>query len=327
MAYDNDFRSGPRDRDGRDRDSARSRNESDRHEHGGRGFFERAGDEVASWFGDEDAERRREQDDRSGRYDRPSEGRGDTGSRGGGWFGGYGADNRASSDREQQYRGGRTDSPSSGRQDGDRSQRGRDEYRPFAGDYGRTGGPERGWDQQPNRQRGFTSGSNAQNHSGDPHYHEWRQRQIDALDNDYDEYRREHQSKFENDFSGWRTQRQSKREILSDLRDGMEVVGSDEQRIGTVDKIKNDRVILRRNDPDAGGVHRSFSCSLIDRLDGDRLILSQSAEQARGQLQREDRGEAYNPQRELGRNEAPRNDASRDDGPHVLERSFSGTYR
>ena len=29
-----------------------------------RGFFERAGDEVASWFGDEDAARRREQDHR-----------------------------------------------------------------------------------------------------------------------------------------------------------------------------------------------------------------------------------------------------------------------
>jgi osmotically-inducible protein OsmY len=33
-----------------------------------RGFFERAGDEVRSWFGDEDAERRREQDMRQGHY-------------------------------------------------------------------------------------------------------------------------------------------------------------------------------------------------------------------------------------------------------------------
>src|SRR5262249_31569496 len=29
-----------------------------------RGFFERAGDEVRSWFGDEDAQRRRERDER-----------------------------------------------------------------------------------------------------------------------------------------------------------------------------------------------------------------------------------------------------------------------
>ncbi|HEX2803020.1 MAG TPA: DUF2171 domain-containing protein [Sphingomicrobium sp.] len=35
-----------------------------------RGFFERAGDEVASWFGDEEAERRRREDERRDRMDR-----------------------------------------------------------------------------------------------------------------------------------------------------------------------------------------------------------------------------------------------------------------
>jgi osmotically-inducible protein OsmY len=41
-----------------------------------RGFFERAGDEIASWFGDEDAERRREMDNRGrgpGNYTRSDE--------------------------------------------------------------------------------------------------------------------------------------------------------------------------------------------------------------------------------------------------------------
>ena len=37
---------------------------SDRGDRNDRGFFERAGDEIASWFGDEDAARRREQDHR-----------------------------------------------------------------------------------------------------------------------------------------------------------------------------------------------------------------------------------------------------------------------
>ena len=41
-----------------------------------RGFFERAGDELRSWFGDEEAERRREADSRH------DEGRGDVGGRG-----------------------------------------------------------------------------------------------------------------------------------------------------------------------------------------------------------------------------------------------------
>ncbi len=47
------------DRGWRDRDRREERDE--------RGFFERAGDEVASWFGDEDAERRRRMDQHRGR--------------------------------------------------------------------------------------------------------------------------------------------------------------------------------------------------------------------------------------------------------------------
>ena len=43
-----------------------------------RGFLDRAGDEVRSWFGNEDAERRRRQDERERRaWTRESEGRGD----------------------------------------------------------------------------------------------------------------------------------------------------------------------------------------------------------------------------------------------------------
>ena len=40
----------------------RDRDDDDRNE---RGFFERAGDEVASWFGDDEAERRRREDMRN----------------------------------------------------------------------------------------------------------------------------------------------------------------------------------------------------------------------------------------------------------------------
>src|SRR5436305_9277062 len=72
MAYDRyDTRDAPRDERSRwpnDRDFDRNRNRrgDDRGFYGRRderGFFERAGDEVASWFGDEDAERRRREDE------------------------------------------------------------------------------------------------------------------------------------------------------------------------------------------------------------------------------------------------------------------------
>src|SRR5205085_2263582 len=59
----------------RDWDRDRSRGHSDRDE---RGFFERAGDEISSWFGDDDGQRgrrdERSRDDRSGGADRQWEG-------------------------------------------------------------------------------------------------------------------------------------------------------------------------------------------------------------------------------------------------------------
>jgi len=139
-----------------------------------RGFFERAGDEIASWFGDEDAERRRFRDDpeRDRRFER----------------GAYGRDaDRDFGPRQRQS-----------------------EYRPLTGDYGRSeferGRPMGRGDFAGRYGYGsayqgdtFDRGSSQRfpNRSGfDPQYGEWRQRQIDSLDRDYDEYRRENQSRF-----------------------------------------------------------------------------------------------------------------------------------
>ena len=64
MAYDRyDARHGSRERWRSDEGYDRERGYSDRgRDRDDRGFFERAGDEIASWFGDEDAERRRRQE-------------------------------------------------------------------------------------------------------------------------------------------------------------------------------------------------------------------------------------------------------------------------
>ena len=106
----------------------------------------------------------------------------------------------------------------------------------------------------------------------DPHYHAWKQRHLDELDRDYDDYRREHQSKFESDFGSWREKRQAKRGLLGRIREHMEVVGDDEQHVGTVDRVAGDRIILAKSDPESGGVHHSLSCSDIGRVEGDRVI-------------------------------------------------------
>ena len=318
MAYDRyDTRRGWREPPRNPDDRYREREGFDRGGRDERGFFERAGEQIASWFGDEDDEERR---------DRPNErmgGRED-----------YGRD-RSGFDRDEGrgFRSSRDREPWGG---GDRSDRGeRGGYRPVTGDYGRSEGmmaggygarepdrnwgrerferPDNNWGRDDYRRTSLAGSSERSQH--DPHYHQWRQRQVEELDRDYDEYRREHQSKFEDDFGNWRSRRQTKRQMLGQIREHMEVVGSDDEHVGTVDRIAGDRIILTKSDGD-DAAHHSLSCTDVERIDGERVILEVSAKQARSRwldenrdralFEREDRGEA---------------------GPHMLDRSFSGTYR
>jgi hypothetical protein len=259
---DRDFDRGPRGWD-RDRDFDRDRED--------RGFFERMGDEVRSWFGDEEPPSRRE----------------------------LGRDRDFGRSRDRDFE--------------------RD-YRPMAGDYSRSGSRNFGdreveWDRDPYR-RTSLYGSRPRSGRDDPHYEEWRRRQVEDLDRDYDEFRRERQSRFEDDFGSWRDRRMSKRQLLGGMREHMEVVGNDDEHVGTVDRIAGDRIILTRSDPDSGGVHHSLSCADVDRVEGDRVILDCSAEKARERWRDENRSRALFEREDQGRA-----------GPHVLDRSFSGTYR
>src|ERR671921_456081 len=103
MAFDRyDTRDAPRDERSRrynERDSDRSwRGESGSYgRHDERGFFERAGDEISSWFGDEEAERRRREDRMHDEYDHGD--RSNFSSRDRDYDRGYGRD--ANRDREQ----------------------------------------------------------------------------------------------------------------------------------------------------------------------------------------------------------------------------------
>lgn len=319
-----------------DRDWGRDR--GDRNE---RGFFERAGDEVASWFGDEDAERRRYEDrirEQGGLRD---------------YNRGYGRDwdrDRSSSDRnwrgrDQSYRSDRDrnwyqtrglnerggfserDYNPSWRQElsseSDWRERG---YRPLVGDYGARG--ERGagdydrsqspWGQDEYRRtsRAGTSDWSDRSRHEDPHYETWRNRHMNELDRDYDDYRRENQSRFEDDFGSWRERRQQKRGLLGQIREHMEVVGSDGDHVGTIDKVAGDRIILAKSDPESGGAHHSLSCSDIDRVEGDRVVLDCAAAEAHLRWRDESRNRALFERDDQG-----------EMGPRTLNRSFEGTYR
>jgi len=282
----------PRDWDrGDDRDRDYSRGGEDR------GFLERMGDEVRSWFGDEDGDRGRE----FGR------------DRGQDW-----EDQRPRSRFEEPSRPQNWNRGEERMSRGVGNERERD-YRPLAGDYGRSDGGvedrETEWGRDPYRRTSF-AGSRARSNHDDPHYEEWRRRQVEGLDRDYDDYRRERQSHFEDDFGNWRQRRMSKRELLRGIREHMEVVGSDEKHVGSVDRIAGDRIILTRSDPQSGGVHHSLSCSDVDRIEGDRVILDCTAEKARERWRDEDRERALFEREDQGRA-----------GPGILDRSFSGTYR
>ena len=278
-----------------------------------RGFFERARDEVSSWFGDDEAERRRDRedydDDRMSGRDRNRTFAGDRD---------YDRFERSPRWRDEGYR-----RPYTGRYSG-RGDFGseRSGYRPFTGDYGRSSEFEReqsfdrssyGDNMDRGQQRGWGSTTSA---SGlhDRDYSNWRNRQIDELDRDYDEFRRENSSRFEAEFGTWRQGRESKKQLVQQLTEHMEVVGSDNEPIGKIDHIKSDRVILTKSDsPD--GRHHVIGCSRFDRVEDGKLILDQPASQIQQSFEQQKRSRA------LFEDERPD-----DNGPHMLNRSFSGTY-
>ena len=283
-----------------------------------RGFFERAGDEVASWFGDEEAERRRREDERMREHERGygRDWRGEERGR----FTGAGRE-RSPRERDEEFRSPRwtgrdfDHEPARGHWPVSR-ERG---YRPVAADYSRGSdqffaasgyGREdyergRGWREREPQSRDY-----------DPHYHSWRQRHMSDLDRDYDEYRRENQARFERDFASWRERRMQKRSLLDQIREHMEVVGSDDQHVGTIDRVAGDRIILTRSDPESGGAHHSLSCAEIDRVEGDRVVLGLSTEQAKQRWRDESRERALFEREDQG-----------EMGPRSLDRSFEGTYR
>ena len=356
MAYDRYDRD-ERSRWPEDRSADRSRRDfrGDHRGHDDRGFWDRASDEVASWFGDDDAERRRREDrmreerdggHRSREHSAFGRGWGDSDRDSGRDYDrGYGRDydrDRASfrdhqrerdrsRDRGVFNRGGSSDRDYNRDWRGDypgNRERERGDYRPMAGDYGRgsdfeseqffaasgygRGVPPVG---ESRSDRNRFAGSR-EDRDFDPHYHSWRDRHMSELDRDYDDYRRENQSRFESDFGSWREKRQHKRGLLGQIREHMDVVGSDDEHVGTVDKVAGDRIILTKSDPDSGGAHHSLSCSDIDRVEGDRVVLDCKADEAKNRWRDESRGRALFERDDQG-----------EMGPRNLDRSFSGTYR
>lgn len=65
----------------------------------------------------------------------------------------------------------------------------------------------------------------------------------------------------------------------------MEVVGSDNQHVGTVDHMEGaDKIKLTKTDPSAGGKHHFIAISEVDKVDN-KVHLKKSAKDAMAQWQ------------------------------------------
>ena len=66
----------------------------------------------------------------------------------------------------------------------------------------------------------------------------------------------------------------------SQIREHMEVIGSDGQHVGTVDKVEGDRIKLTKNDPQAQGQHRYIPLELVESVEQNAVRLDLTAEEA-----------------------------------------------
>lgn len=303
MGYERNDRFG-RDNRGYDRGYGRERGYGqDRDDE--RGFFDRAGDEVRSWFGDEEAERRRRMDERyDERYDRDRYAGGETGGyRRPDAYPSFQRSNRDEgyADRSRppsaNYSGVRYDRSYEGRQfdDGGYAQ----DARGYTGsDYGaRFGSSDRDRDYRATyRSGGGDRGQSYADDHGD--YRSWRDRQVSAFDRDYEEFRRENRQRFESEFATWRTNRQAQRDQLGQVKEHQEVLGSDGTHVGTVDHVRGDHILLTKNDRDAGGHHHSIPCSWVTTV-ADKVTLNKTAEEAKREWRdAEERGGLFGGERD-----------------------------
>ena len=204
-----------------------------------RGFFEKAGDEIRSWFQDEE-ERRYEHDRERGlrgsysSYDMPRRDRDFDRGHGRSAFGrdfdrdrdsefglGRGEDRSSSRYRRhglQSWQGDRSDQRSSGdrqRQRGDEEQpAGVLIYEEYTGTLGGFG----------NQQMGRPE---------DQIYRNWRDRQIKQLDREYQDYCREREQQFHQEFDQWRRNRRQNENRADELQLGSAGSGTRELESGS----------------------------------------------------------------------------------------------
>jgi hypothetical protein len=68
---------------------------------------------------------------------------------------------------------------------------------------------------------------------------------------------------------------------ISQLREHMEVVGSDQEHVGTVDHVEGQRIKLAKSDPAAGGEHHYLHLDTVETVEDGKVVLNRTGAQAR----------------------------------------------
>jgi hypothetical protein len=70
------------------------------------------------------------------------------------------------------------------------------------------------------------------------------------------------------------------------IKEHTEVVGSDGAHVGTIDHIEgSNRIKLTRRDPNAGGEHHYIPPEWVESVEGDRVRLYKTGDEAQSQWQ------------------------------------------
>jgi hypothetical protein len=71
----------------------------------------------------------------------------------------------------------------------------------------------------------------------------------------------------------------------SQIKEHMEIKGSDGQHVGTVDRVEGGRIKLTKQDPAAGGKHHYMDLAAVKEVKDGCVVVSKTADECRRTLQ------------------------------------------
>ena len=71
----------------------------------------------------------------------------------------------------------------------------------------------------------------------------------------------------------------------SQIKEHMEIKGSDGQHVGTVDRVEGNKIKLTKSDPAAGGKHHYMDMAAVEEIKDGCLVVSKTADECKRMLQ------------------------------------------